>query len=103
MTKKPYCKNCGHPAHRADCGCDDCGCVRYEARPNREDRQRTWVVSVSFFEKNRWTPDKEVRVKAQGIGGASMKAVRQAKHDRQSTKRVLQTRITVVPVPRSAS
>jgi hypothetical protein len=41
------------PAHRGDCGVDDCGCVHYEARPNREDRQRTWIVSVQFFEKNR--------------------------------------------------
>ena len=42
----------------------------------------------------------EVRVKAQGIGGAAMKAVRQVKHERESKRRVLQTRITVVPVGR---
>jgi hypothetical protein len=101
MIKKPYCKNCFHPMHRADCGVDDCGCVRYEARPNREDRQRTWVVQISFFEKNRWAPEKEVRVKAQGIGCASMQAVRLVKHERQSKRRVLQTRITVIPVSRS--
>jgi len=100
MAKQPYCKNCGHPAHRADCGVDDCGCVKYEPRELREDRQRTWIVKVAFFEKNRWTPDKEVRVRAQGNGGAAMKAVRQVKHERESKRRVLQTRITVVPVGR---
>jgi hypothetical protein len=103
MTKQPYCKTCGHPAHRADCGVDDCGCVKYEPRPNREDRQRTWVVRVAFFEFNKWTPDKEVKVKAQGIGGAAMKAVRLVKHERTSKRRVLQTRITVVHVPKGVS
>ena len=101
MTKQPYCRNCGHPAHRGDCGVDDCGCVRYEARPDREDRQRTWLVSVEFFEKNRWMPAVEVKVKAQGVGGAVMKAVRQVKHERASKRRVLQTRIVAVPVPRA--
>ena len=98
MPTLPYCKNCGHPAHRADCGVDDCGCVKYEPRPRREVRQRTWIVFVEFFEKNRWKPAVEVRVKAQGIGGAAMKAVRQVKHERESKRRVLQTRIVVVPV-----
>ena len=100
MAKQPYCKNCGHSEHRADCGVDDCGCVKYEPRERREERQRTWIVKVSFFEKNRWTSDKEVRVKAQGIGGAAMKAVRQVKHERESKRRVLQTRIVVMPVGR---
>jgi hypothetical protein len=79
---------------------DDCGCVRYDARRNREDQQRTWLVSVEFFEKNRWMPAVEVRVKAHGAGGAAMKAVRQAKHERQSRRRILQTRVVMVPVPR---
>ena len=70
MPTAPYCKNCKHPQHRNDCGVDDCGCIRYEARPARTARQRIWLVNVSFFEFNRWTPKKEVRVKAQGIGGA---------------------------------
>jgi hypothetical protein len=103
MIKKPYCKTCGHPAHRADCGVDDCGCVHYEPRPNREDRQRMWIVTIAFFEFNKWTADKEVRVRAQGIGGAAMKGVRQAKHERTSKRHVLQTRITVIPVPKSGS
>ncbi len=75
----------------------------YEARPNREDRERTWIVGIEFFEKNRWMPNVEVKVNAQGIGGASMKAVRLVKHERESKRRVLQTRITVVPVPWSGS
>jgi len=68
--------------------------VKFEAKPNRQDRQRTWIVSVEFFEKNRWTPAKEVRVKAQDIGGAAQRAVRLVKHERESKRRVLQTRIT---------
>jgi len=100
MTKQPYCKTCGHPAHRGDCGVDDCGCVRYEARRDREDRQRTWLVSVEFFEKNRWMPAFEVKVKAQGTGGAAMKAVRLVKHGRESKRHILQTRLVVVPVPK---
>jgi hypothetical protein len=103
MIKQPYCRNCGHPSHRADCGVDDCGCVRYEARADPEERQRTWIVQIEFFEKNRWMPGVVVKVKAQGIGGAAMKAVRVVKHERESKRRVLQTRITVMPVPRSGS
>jgi hypothetical protein len=60
------------------------------------------VVQIAFFEKNRWMPDVEIKVKAQGIGGAAMKAVRQVKHQRDSKRRVLQTRITVLPVRRGA-
>ena len=100
MTTQPYCRNCAHPAHRADCGVDDCGCVHYEARPNRDDRQRTWLVSVELFEKNRWMPAVDVKVKAHGAGGAAMKALRQVKHERQSKRRILQTRLVVVPVPK---
>ena len=100
MTK-PYCKNCGHPAHRGDCGVDDCGCVHYEPRPRRDAKQRTWIVWVEFLEKNRWTPAVEKRVKAQGIGGAAMKAIRQVKHERESKRRVLQTRIVIAPVPKA--
>jgi hypothetical protein len=103
MITLSYCRNCGHPAHRADCGVDDCGCVRYEPRPDREARQRLWIVLVEFFEKNRWMPGVVVKVKAQGIGGAAMKAVRAVKHERESKRRVLQTRITVMPVPKSGS
>ena len=57
-------------------------------------------MTVEFFEKNRWMPPVEVKVRAQGIGGAAMKAVRQVKHERTSRRRALQTRIVVVPVPK---
>lgn len=100
--RAPACRHCYHPAHRADCGVDDCGCVRYEALQRRV-RQRVWVVNVAFLEKNRWTPDLELRVNASTIGGAALKASREAKRQRQSKRRVLQTRITVTPVPRSAT
>jgi len=98
----PICKHCKH-AHYAHTNgeCVACGCVHFEAKPNREDRQRIWIVRVAFFEHNRWTPDVEVRVKAQGIGGAAQGAVREVKHQRESKRRVLQTRITVLPVPRA--
>jgi len=98
MAKQPYCRNCGHPAHRADCGVDDCGCVKFEPRPKRQERHRTWLVSVSFLEKNRWTPPVRVRVRAIGIGGAAQRGVREVKHGRESRRRVLQAKITVVPV-----
>jgi hypothetical protein len=80
-----------------------CGCVRFEAKPKREDRSRAWIVTVGVFECNRWLPNVEVRVRAQGIGGAAMKAIRQVKHERVSKRRIRQTRITVVPVERSGA
>ncbi len=99
----PTCRNCHHPVHRADCGVDDCGCIRFEPHPPRQPRARTWVVSVAFFEKNRWMPDVELRVQAATVGGASLKALREARRQRASRRRVLQTRVTLVPVPRPGS
>jgi hypothetical protein len=96
------CTFCKHPAHRADCGVDDCGCVRYEML-TRKPRQRTWLVRVRFFELNRWTSDVELRVRASTSGGAALKAVREAKRQRTSRRRVMQTRIMVAPVPRSGT
>jgi hypothetical protein len=55
---------------------------------------------VEFFEKNRWMPAVEVKVKAQGAGGAAMKGLRLVKHERQSKRHVLQTRLVVIPVPK---
>ncbi len=98
MDKQPYCRNCKHPAHRADCGVDDCGCIKFEPKPPRAERQRTWLVTVSFLEFNKWTTGVPVRVRAQGIGGAAQKAVREAKHARTSSRRIVQTRIVVEPV-----
>jgi hypothetical protein len=94
-----YCKNCGHPAHRADCGVDDCGCVKYVPRPKRDAaRLRTWVITASFFVRNRWV-DAEVKVKAAGVAGAAMKGLREAKETvLQPRTRVEQTKITIVPV-----
>jgi hypothetical protein len=102
MPKSEICKHCHHPAHRADCGVDDCGCVRFEPLV-RKVRQRTWIVTVAFYEKYRWTPEVELRVQASTVGGAALKASRQARRERQSRKWVLQTRIAVTPVPRSAA
>ena len=93
----PFCKNCHHPAHRADCGVDDCGCIRYEPKQRRL-RQRTWLVTIRFFERNRWMPANEVRVQASGIGGAALKAVRQVKAERASRRRISQTRIDIQAV-----
>jgi predicted nucleic acid-binding Zn-ribbon protein len=96
------CKHCKHADYAHTNGeCVACGCIKFEAKAKRDDRQRTWIVRVAFFEKNRWTPDVEVRVRAQGIGGAAQRAVREVKHQRASKRRVLQTRIHVVPVPRA--
>jgi hypothetical protein len=109
MRKTEICRHCRHASYahvNGECIAHDqqwsCGCVRFEAF-ERKPRQRTWVVSVAFFEKNRWTPDTQTKVQASTSGGAALKAVRQAKHERQSRKHVLQTRIMVTPVPRSAT
>ena len=71
-----YCHSCKHPSH-AGHDCPECGCVRYrDRRVLREARQRTWIVTVAFFVRNRWI-EREVRVKAMGHAGAAMRAVRQ--------------------------
>ena len=54
-ARQPYCKSCGHPSHRNDCGVDDCGCVKYVPRPPRDlEKLRTWIVAAAFLVKNRW-------------------------------------------------
>ena len=65
----PYCKHCNHPAHRADCGVDDCGCVRYDPRDlaAREARKRTFLVDVKFFVKQ--PLDRERPTPREGDGG----------------------------------
>ena len=98
----PYCRHCHHPAHRADCGVDCCGCIRYEAvdRAAREARQRTWLVDASFFVRNRWVDAPQQRVKAAGHGGALMRGVRLAKQAAlRPRQRVAQVRVVVTPVP----
>ena len=102
MSRTERCRHCRHPRHRGDCGVDDCGCIRFELFA-RKPRQRTWIVSVAFFEKNRWTPAVELRVQASTVGGAALKASRQARRDRTSRRRILQTKIVAIPVPRSAA
>ncbi len=95
----PYCRHCGHPAHRADCGCDDCGCVRYEPR-DRTRSHRTWLVDAQFLTRNGWTPSAQQRVAAAGHGGALMKGVRAAKIAvLRPRQRVEQVRVTLTPVP----
>ena len=99
--RKPYCKHCNHPAHRADCGVDDCGCVHYEPRDaaEREARKRTFLVEVKFFVRNRWVESGQLRVKAMAAGGAAAFGVRQAKREYLKPRtRVAQTFVTVVPV-----
>lgn len=94
----PYCKHCHDPAHRADCGCDDCGCVRYEPRPKRAPG-RTWLVDVQFLTRSGWTPAPQQRVMAGGHGGAVMKGVREAKASMlRPRQRVEQVRLTLTPV-----
>ena len=54
----PICRNCWHVDYAHVNGeCVACGCIKFEPKPKREERQRTWIVKVAFFEKNRWTPD----------------------------------------------
>lgn len=101
------CRHCHHSsdAHvHGECVTRDqqgtCGCIRFEAF-ERKPRQRTWLVTVAFFEKNRWMPDAKLRVAASTSGGAALKALRQAKRERTSKRHILQTKVTLVPVPKT--
>ncbi|MFN7915708.1 MAG: hypothetical protein U0Q55_10250 [Vicinamibacterales bacterium] len=101
------CRHCRHASYthvNGECLAHDqqgtCGCIRFEAI-ERKPRQRTWIVTVAFFEKNRWMPDVELRVQASTMGGASLKALRQAKRDRTSRRHVQQVRVTLVPLRRA--
>ena len=100
-----HCRHCFHPAHRADCGVDDCGCTHYDPidRAAREARQRTWLVDADFFARNRWIVAPQQRVKAGGHGGALMKGVRAAKQAAlRPRQRVEQVKVTLTPVKGSA-
>jgi hypothetical protein len=104
--KKPVCRHCHHPAHRADCGVDDCGCVKYVPLDlaAKAAKQALWVGQVSFLLKKGWTRTCEVRVKAQGQSGAAMKAVREAKSLAVTSRaRVDQVKLTLIRVPASAT
>jgi hypothetical protein len=102
-TTRATCRHCFHPAHRADCGVDDCGCVRFEPidKAARAERKRLWVAEVSFLLRTGWTRRTEVRVRAQGQAGAAAKAVREAKRLLVKPRaRVAQVRLTIIPVAR---
>lgn len=105
MTTTQNCRHCRHASYahvNGECVAHDaqgpCGCIRFEA-VQRKPRQHTWIVTVAFFEKNRWLPAVELRVQASTLGGASLKALREAKRARTSRRRVLQTKVTLVPLP----
>ncbi len=104
MTTCRFCKHAAYAHVRGECLAHDqqgtCGCIRFEAL-DRKPRQRTWLVTVAFFEKNRWTPDVTLRVQASTMGGAALKALRQAKRERTSRRHILQARTTLVPGPRT--
>ena len=98
---KPVCHSCWHPAHRGDCGVDDCGCVKYlpldiEAR---KARQPQWIVQVSFLVRTGWTRQVDVRARAKTASGAAFKGVREAKRTAVRPRaRVEQVKIVVIPV-----
>ena len=95
------CRHCFHPAHRADCGVDDCGCVRYEPVDHaaRAARQRAWLVDAEFLTTRGWRKAPQQRVKAGGHGGALMKGVRAGKQAAlRPRQRVEQVRVTLTPV-----
>jgi hypothetical protein len=91
--------------HAHDCGVDRCGCVRYEPVDlvAREARKRLWTGQVSFLVRSGWTKPCEVRVRAMGHAGAAAAAVREGKrHSLARGTRVMQVRLSLVSVPRSA-
>jgi hypothetical protein len=95
------CRHCYHPAHRADCGVDDCGCIHYDPidRAAKEARLRTWLVDTEFFARNRWVAAPQQRVKAAGHRGALMKGVRAGKQAvLRPRQRVEQVKVTLTPV-----
>jgi hypothetical protein len=103
---KPVCRHCYHPAHRADCGVDDCGCVKYVPLDlaAKAAKQALWIGQVSFLLKNGWTRRCEVRVRAHGHSGAAMKAVRDAKRLAVTSRaRVDQVKLTLIRVPAAAT
>ena len=95
----PYCRHCHHPAHRAECGVDDCGCVRYEPRTPRETRLRSWLVDAQFLTTRGWIAARQQRVRAAGQGGALMRGVREARRAAlRPRQRVAQVKATVTPI-----
>ena len=95
------CRHCRHPKHRADCGVDDCGCIRFEPvdLEARSARQRPWIGQVSFLVRTGWTTKCEVRVRANGHSGAAMKAVREAKRLAvKSRAKIDQVKLTLIRV-----
>jgi hypothetical protein len=103
VATKPVCRSCWHPAHRADCGVDDCGCVKYvpldiEARKARLPH---WIVQVSFLVRTGWTRPIEARPRAKTAGGAAFKGIRDAKRAVVKPRvRVDQVKVVVIPVRR---
>jgi hypothetical protein len=102
---KPVCQSCWHPAHRADCGVDDCGCVKYLPvdMDARRARQPQWIVQVSFLVRTGWTRETEVRTRAKTASGAAFKGIREAKRAAVRPRaRVEQVKVAVIPIKRSS-
>jgi len=98
------CRHCHHPSEvhntsgQGECAC---GCVRLVPIDfaAREARQRSWLVDVEFFAKNRWIAAPQQRIKAGGHGGAAMKGLRGAKVAvLRPRQRVEQIRLTITPI-----
>jgi hypothetical protein len=101
------CKHCGHAAYAhgttvqgGGSECVACGCIKFEARPPRDESTlRQWIVTVEFFTKNRWVKG-EARVRAAGQVGAVAKGLREVKRAVVKPRaRVGQIKIGIVPVP----
>src|SRR5687767_12095335 len=97
-----YCKSCKHPAH-LKIDCPTCGCVRYKDRTaDRDRRSRIWIANVEYLTTRKgWVKAPEVRVLALGVGGAAMRALREARVlTLRPGQRVAQTRILLTPIPK---
>ena len=101
---RPICRHCYHPQEvhdvngRGECAC---GCVKLVPL-DREAHQRTWLVDVEFFVRNRWIAAPQQRVRAQAYSGAAFKGVRAAKAAvLRPRQRVQQVRMMLTPVPSS--
>jgi len=106
VATKPVCQCCWHPAHRADCGVDDCGCVKYLPLDivARRNRLPQWIVQVSFLVRTGWTRQSEVRARAKTASGAAFRGIREAKRAVVKPRaRVEQVKVVVIPVRSSGA
>jgi hypothetical protein len=73
--------------------------VSERRKASREARKRFWLVRASFLTKRGWSVEKEVRIRAAGLVGATALGLREAKRTiLEPRTRVQATRVQILPV-----